>query len=55
MNLAFHTLSYIHHLDTNIFEKLVNIIPVFHTFSSIYHLVIKTFEKPHISQNQENV
>jgi len=48
MNLVFITY-------TNIFEKLVNIIPVFHTLSCIYHLVIKTFKKPHISQYQENI
>ena len=34
MNLVFITY-------TNIFEKLVNIIPIFHTLSCIYHLVIK--------------
>ena len=48
MNLVFITY-------TNIFEKLVNIIPIFHTLSCIYHLVIKTFKKPHISQYQENI
>ena len=48
MNLVFLTL-------TNIFEKLVNVIPVFNTLSYIYHLVIKTFKKPHISQYQENI
>ena len=48
MNLVFITY-------TNIFKKLVNIIPIFNTLSCIYHLGIKTFKEPHISQYQENI